>query len=110
MTNTIVFSHTEGIVAGEQSTVTLQATLWHANETDYGGAGTISTINDQSGDPAFASDGYHLTGSSAAIDAGVNAGVSADIDGDPRPLSGGYDIGSDESLQRVYLPLVVRNR
>jgi hypothetical protein len=111
MTNTIVFSHTEGIIASEQNTVTLQATLWQANLTDWIGPGTVSHVNDHMGDPAFAPDGYHLTLGSAAINAGVGAGVKTDIDGEDRPRGTGYDIGADEfPLRNTYLPLVVRNR
>jgi hypothetical protein len=109
LTNTIVVSHTMGVVVTESSTATLNATLWHANGTDTGGAGSISTLNDHDGDPAFAADGYHLTSSSTAIDAGVDAGVTTDIDGEARPQGTGYDIGADELRQRyVYLPLVLR--
>ena len=63
------------------------------------------------GDPAFvdpANDDYHLGSGSAAIDAGVDAGVASDIDGDPRPAGIGYDIGADEFAVHVYLPLIVR--
>jgi uncharacterized repeat protein (TIGR01451 family) len=39
---------------------------------------------------------YHIGFGSAAIDAGVDARVYHDIDSDPRPLGGGYDLGADE--------------
>ena len=46
---------------------------------------------------------------SAAVDAGVNAGVTTDIDGQPRPRDGLYDIGADELNDSLYLPLVARD-
>jgi hypothetical protein len=54
---------------------------------------------------------YHLTAASAAIDRGVDAGVTTDIDGQPRPNpeTGIPDLGVDEFWwNRVYLPLVLR--
>jgi parallel beta-helix repeat protein len=108
-TNTIIYSHTVGITVTAGNTATLNATLWHANGTERGGAGVINHTNDRSGDPLFAADGYHLTLTSAAVDRGVNAGVTSDVDGDPRPLGGKYDLGADEfPVKRIYLPLVLR--
>ena len=52
--------------------------------------------NEYMGDPAFAPDGFHLRSSSAAIDRGVEAGITDDIDGDHRPYGNGYDLGADE--------------
>jgi hypothetical protein len=99
LTNNIIAGHTEGITNTNpaNSTVTADYTLFDSNDTDYG-SGVIST-NEVSGDPAFvapATDDYHILLGSAAIDQGVDAGVVDDIDGDPRPLVAGYDIGADE--------------
>jgi hypothetical protein len=48
-------------------------------------------------DPRFVGGSdYHLLRDSPCIDSGVEAGVSEDVDGDPRPQGGGYDIGADE--------------
>ena len=58
-----------------------------------------------------AADNYHLALSSSAIDRGINAGVSFDIDGDHRPAGPRFDIGFDEYLApifKLYLPLVRR--
>ncbi len=95
MTNTIIFSHTVGIWVTAGNTATLNATLWHANATPWGG--NVNHTNDHNGDPAFDTDGYHLTSASMAINQGVNAGVTADIEGEIRPQGGGYDIGADET-------------
>jgi hypothetical protein len=112
MTNTIIAGHVVGITVTAGSTVTLNGTLWHANGTDYGG--NVIHANDHTGDPAFALDGYHLTLSSAAIDAGVDAGVTTDIDGDARPDGCFFDIGADEFItgaecRRIYLPIILRS-
>jgi hypothetical protein len=107
MTNTILVSHTVGITVTAGNTVTLNGVLWYSKTINYGGEGTITVTNEYTGTPAFATDGYHLTSASAAIDKGVNAGVDDDIDGQSRPQGGGYDLGADE-LPIVYLPLVLR--
>ena len=116
LTNTILVSHTLGILVTAGSTATLEATLWGsgawANVTDWGGAGTIltGTIN-LWGDPAFVNpDGgeYHILGPSAARDRAVEAGVSVDVDGDPRPVGAGPDLSADEWVPHLYLPLLVR--
>ena len=54
------------------------------------------------GDPGFIDpeDGdYHIGSNSAAVDAGVDAGVYTDIDDEPRPMGNGFDIGADEVQQ-----------
>jgi parallel beta-helix repeat protein len=122
LTNTILVSHSVGISVTAGNTAILEATLWGdgawANGADWAGSGNIftGTVNVW-GDPAFVSldDGdYHITAVSAARDAGVDAGVTDDIDGDPRPQGGGYDIGADEFLSaapgdhKIYLPLIMR--
>lgn len=96
------------------STTTLEATLWYGNGSDAGGGGYIftGTVNVYD-DPAFVDPSawdYHLTAGSAAIDAGVDAGVTTDIDGDPRPIGAGVDIGADEYRRyTIYLPIVMKD-
>jgi hypothetical protein len=99
LTNTIIADHTVGVTVTAGNAAALNATLWHANSvTNTSGAGTINHTNDRSGDPVFAPDGYHLGSTSAAIDQGVNAGVTTDLDGQSRPQYGGYDLGADEFI------------
>jgi len=112
LTNTILVSHTVGLTVTAGNAATLNATLWHANGTDYGGS--VIHTNDRNGDPAFAPDGYHLMAGSAAMDGGVDTGVRTDVDNEPRPYQT-PDLGADEywppgALKRIYLPLIVRNR
>jgi len=116
LTNNILVSHTVGITVGVGSTATLEATLWGtgtwANEADWGGAGAIVTgtaENNVWGPPDFVAPGdrdYHLGPESAAIDRGVKTDVTEDIDGDPR--RGDPDLGADEFLWEVFLPVVAR--
>ncbi|MBN1890036.1 MAG: DUF11 domain-containing protein [Thermoflexales bacterium] len=74
--------------------------LWYSNTANT--AGSVAVTDEITGNPAFAADGaeaahpYHLLGSSAAIDRGLDASVTEDIDGQPRPMDGGYDLGADE--------------
>jgi hypothetical protein len=111
LTNTIVASHTWGITntVPASSIVLADHTLFWAN-TDDG----IRGVNPLDGDPAFATDGYHILAGSATYNRGVDAGVTTDIDGDPRPDSCSPDIGADElvtglACRHVYLPAVLRN-
>jgi hypothetical protein len=120
LTNTILAGHTTGVYVAEGSSATLTATLWGsgewANGTNWGGSGAIEpgTINIL-GDPAFvnAAEGdFHLQASSAAVDAGVDAGVTIDIDRQGRPFGAGFDIGADEYWpvpdKAVYFPFIIR--
>jgi parallel beta-helix repeat protein len=121
LTNTILVSHTVGIRVQPGATATLAATLWGtatwANDTDWTNNGTLitGTLNWWES-PDFANpDGwdYHIGASSGALDRGVNAGVSTDIDGEPRFCSP-PDLGADEywppgTPSCIYLPLALRN-
>lgn len=99
LTNTIIVSQSVGVTVTAGNTLTLNSTLWNGNATNWGGAGTITVTNNYSGSPAFinpAGGDYHLSSASAAVDKGINAGVTTDIDDQPRPQGGGYDLGADE--------------
>jgi len=96
LTNTILVSHSVGINVTAGNTATLESTLWHGNTTPW--SGNVIRNNDYTGDPRFDADGYRLMEGSAAIDKGVDAGVTVDIDGETRPFGTGYDLGADEFL------------
>jgi parallel beta-helix repeat protein len=113
LTNTILVSHTLGITVSAGANVAMDGVLWFDNGTNVAGAGTVTFTHAITGDPAFAADGYHLLAGSAAIDAGVDAHVTDDIDGQPRPYQA-PDLGADEywppgALPTVYLPVVFRS-
>jgi len=98
LTNTVLVSHNVGISVTGGNTVTINSILWHSTPVTMSKAttATVTLQNQYDDNPAFALDGYHLTIASAAIDKGVATGIDEDIDGDPRPQGGGYDIGADE--------------
>jgi predicted outer membrane repeat protein len=108
ITDTIIARHTVGI-SNTGGTITEDYNLFFNNGLDTWSVitGTHSLI----GDPRFvnpAANNFHLNAGSAAIDAGTNVNVPIDFEGDMRPQGGGVDIGFDEYLPRLYLPLVLR--
>lgn len=111
LTNTILVSHTNGIHVTPYNVASLDGVLWFGSGTNTDGAGTISVVNEHTGNPAFAADGYHLTTASAAIDKGLSVGVGIDIDHEPR-IQGAPDLGADElvtiTIRRVYLPIMCK--
>ena len=114
ITDTIITSHTVGI-SRTSGTVYADYNLFYGNTVNKAGAIGGGT-HDQGGDPRFsdpAADDYHLAAGSAAIDKGIDAGVTTDIDGESRPYGIGFDIGADEyagPIVFIYLPLVLKNR
>ena len=116
--NNIIVSHTYGIRTNGNVTVTADHNLFYGNEKDtYEVSGILTSTNEITGQaPLFVDPeifDYHVISGSPAIDAGVDVGVGRDIDGDPRPIGGGFDIGADEVViieltHFAYLPLVLR--
>jgi uncharacterized repeat protein (TIGR01451 family) len=97
--NTILVSHTIGLVADAGNTVQLDSTLFGGG-TDIAGTMTDTVnLNPYTGNPGFVNPtagNYHITGSSAANDKGIDAGITTDIDDDVRPIGLGFDLGADE--------------
>jgi len=98
LTNTILVSHSVGIEAA--GLVTASHTLWgNLTDTLAVDGGTVVTLTSYWGDPDFvdpAAGDYHIGPASAALDRATDAGVSADLDGDPRPQGSAPDLGADE--------------
>jgi hypothetical protein len=110
LTNTILVSHTIGITVTGGNTVTVNGILWHGTPITVSQAitATVTVQNQHQGDPRFDADGYHLRLGSAAIDKGVDAGVTTDIDGAPRDSM--PDLGADEwAGPGIYLPIILKN-
>jgi hypothetical protein len=109
MRNNIISGFSQGILLNAlNADYVISHTLFYDN-ADNGNEGSGPVL----GDPCFVSmpaeePGYHLTQCSAAINAGEDAGVTEDYDGDTRPRLGGFDIGADEFGWSLFLPLVLR--
>jgi hypothetical protein len=115
LTNTILVSHSVGVYVETGNTITLTATLWGEDEwsngMDWDGGGTIltGTLNVR-GDPLFVDPedmDYHIGLGSAAINQ-TSSTINTDMDGDSRPVGPLADLGADEYVVRIYLPLVLR--
>lgn len=93
MVNSLMADQPAGIV-NQGGAVTLTATLW--DDVAQPWQGSVSHSGSLTGTAAFAADGVHLTAVSAAIDSGVDAGLTTDLDGLSRPAGSGFDLGAVE--------------
>jgi hypothetical protein len=118
MSNTILLSQTVGLVVIGQSRAVLAGTLWGAGIWANGEGGDVAlggdaeleaTVNLMT-EPDFRSPftgDYHIGVNSGALDNGLDSSIVRDIDGDLRPIRGGFDIGADEYTW-LYLPMIAR--
>ncbi|HEX7596729.1 MAG TPA: hypothetical protein VF518_00850, partial [Polyangia bacterium] len=104
-TNTILYSQAVGAQSINGSP-TFNHTLRYQVTTPTVGA--VSDLFAITGDPAFTTDGYHLTQPSAALDTGIATPVTDDADGSPRPLGLAPDLGAIESPYTQTVPTGVQ--
>lgn len=110
LTNTLVASHTIGIDASA-----ITAADWNSlfDNVAMPYSGTVTSVGAFTGTSGFvdpAANDYHLSLGSAAVDAGINAGVAVDFDGQARPQGGGSDVGYDELPAWLITPTGSRRR
>jgi len=108
LTNNIIAGHDTGIVTPKPLSATITADtnlFWNGNDPIVGG-GAIRL------DPRLRPD-YRLRTGSPAVDAGlIIPWLTVDLDGEPRPQGGGYDLGAYEGEEEAWdnlLPLVWRH-
>ena len=102
LTNNIVVGHSLAISVAAGNQMSVRSNLWNNNQTNWQGPVTEGANNFFNTDPLFvnsAAGNYRLRETSPAVDKGVNAGVTDDIDGQARPARLGFDIGADEYLR-----------
>jgi hypothetical protein len=100
LTNTII-GKPGGLTVTASGLVTLYTTLWDPSlrlqpGLVVSGLGTVVSSTNYYSDPVLTLPTFRLGAGSAAIDRGANAGVTTDIDGEPRPNGPLPDIGADE--------------
>ncbi|MBN1955654.1 MAG: right-handed parallel beta-helix repeat-containing protein [Anaerolineae bacterium] len=96
ITNTIFYSEVVGVEVTAGS-AEMWNTIWWQNQTDA--QGSVVRHDDIPGDPLFEAPmavDYHIRIGSAAIDGGLETGLTDDVDGGPRPLLSAPDVGADE--------------
>jgi hypothetical protein len=114
VTNTIIASHSIGIEVAGDGVATANYVNYFGNSTNEIG---LSGSNLTMGDPLFLdifADDYRLWVGSASLDNGVDAGITVDIMGLPRPTGDGFDLGAHEGAYKpsppplsVYIPAIL---
>jgi len=113
ITNTIVYSHNNGLDRGGSATLIGNYNLL-SNTVNYAGGVVPGTHDITDEDPLFLdapNDDFHIASDSPAVDVGTSVGApSVDFEDDPRPQGPGVDIGADEVAWGInYLPIIMKN-
>lgn len=108
--NSIAFTFATAIKQ-QEGAISEDFNLFH-NVTSRTEGGVTEGTHSLTGDPLFvdpSTGNYRLGKGSAAIDAGVDVGVTHDLDGTARPQGNGVDIGAYEPIvaseYKIHLPL-----
>lgn len=95
ITNAIVAGHSVSGFSGQN--VFADFVLFKNNLSNCASGALCNNL--MVGDPKFVNPNvgnYHLSAGSLAIDKGISSSVVSDIDGEPRPMQKGIDLGADE--------------
>jgi len=107
----IFTNHALALQRGATASVFENFNLFSGNTANLS-AGVLSGGSSFNATPLFVSpaqDVYHLKLGSPGIDAGTDALVYVDYDGQTRPQDGSFDIGFDEGgLPRIFMPNTMR--
>ncbi len=95
--NMIIGGFATGVQYAGSAPFSIDGVLWYSNTQNT--SGPVNVSHADSGAPRFvdeANNDYHVRAGSPAIDAGINAGIANDLDGQTRPFGAGYDLGAYE--------------
>lgn len=106
--NNIISGVTFSSIGNYSGTVVGSNNLYYSNGSDLHPLSSPVLV-----DPVFislATDDYHISEDSPAIDAGATVALSDDFDGNSRPSGDGFDIGADEAQSgtEVFIPILLK--
>lgn len=115
--NNLIADQNIGIFATKEDVTSLaivDGILWFNNSANMAGSGTIFVNHEYTGDPLFVdpvAGDFHIGPGSAAINKGIATEILTDWDHEPRlnvPDLGADEYWAPDTLERIYLPLALR--